>query len=299
MIRYLMWSTVALISLFGVVLGSLAILLLSLPDVQKIKGCLKTTMFEVSLCPTGDNYVRINQISPHFISALIISEDAAFYQHNGFDFSEIKESLNKNIQSGGFARGGSTITQQLVKNVFLNNEKSLVRKLKEAFLTYEVEKTLKKGEILERYMNVVEFGKGIYGIKSASRHYFQKHPSELNVLESTFLVSLLPNPVKYSQSFRQKKLTAYMRQRVLTLSRKLVSVGRITQEEYQFARQNVDSFPWMGLATLKADTEEALKSLESTDFTKDSEPLEVDEDPIPVEAIEPELEQEPAPEPES
>lgn len=268
MTRYLFWLSIATLSLIGLVLGTIALVLLSLPNVEKIQGCMTTEMFQVRLCPSEGNYVRLKEISPHLIASIIISEDAAFYQHKGFDFSEIKESVNRNLKEGAYARGASTITQQLVKNVFLSQEKSLLRKLKEAFLTYEIEKLLKKNQILEYYLNVVQFGDKVFGIKQAARHYFGKAPSELNVLESAFLTALLPSPVKYSQSFKQKKLTAFMRGRISTISRKLLATGRISHEEYSFAKANIDAFPWTGLGSAIANSDEMINNLQNTDFSK-------------------------------
>jgi monofunctional biosynthetic peptidoglycan transglycosylase len=231
---------------------------------------MTTEMFKVKLCPTSDSYTPLRQISPFMISSVLLSEDASFYQHNGFDFAEIKNSFQRNLSEGEFARGGSTITQQLVKNVFLSPDKTLTRKLKEAILTYDVERHFKKNEILERYLNVVEFGPNLYGIRAAARYYFGKTPSELNVLESAFLTSLLPNPKKYSVSHRKNKLTPYMRNRVLVISGKLRATGRISDSEYQSARASVDLFPWKGLGGGMESTDSVLDSIEKTDFMKEA-----------------------------
>lgn len=271
MARFLIWLSVACLSLGGIVLGIMSIALLSLPDIERLKSCLTTEMFKVRLCPSEANYSSLRQVSPYLIAAVIISEDAAFYQHHGFDFNEIKNSLDRNLTEGNYARGGSTISQQLVKNVFLTPEKSLIRKVKEAFLTYELERIFKKNEILERYLNVVEFGKNIYGVKAAAQYYFSKSPSELNVLESAFLVTLLPNPQKYSASYRQGQLSSFMKKRVLTITGKLRATGRISPEEYDFAKNNVDLFPWKGLGSAVAADADALESIEKTDFTSEDQ----------------------------
>lgn len=250
-------------------LGMSALVLLTLPDVKAMKGCLTTEMFKVRLCPGDQNYSPLKQISPHMISSVILSEDAAFYQHKGFDFDEIQKSFERNLTEGEFVRGGSTISQQLVKNVFLGPEKSLTRKLREAILTYDLERNFKKNEILERYLNVVEFGKNLYGVKAAARFYFGKSPSELNVLESAFLTSLLPNPKKYSVSHRKGALTPYMRRRVLTIAAKLKATGRISESEFGAARAQVDLFPWKGLGGSDGSTDSVLDSIEKTDFSKE------------------------------
>jgi monofunctional biosynthetic peptidoglycan transglycosylase len=172
-------------------------------------------------------------VSPVAVSAIVLSEDWAFYQHNGFDFQQMWDSFTTNLEKGKFARGGSTITQQMVKNVYLTGEKTIWRKIQEAVLAIRVERHLSKRRILEIYLNVVEFGQGLYGIGPASRFYFQKSPSELTAREGAFLAMLLPSPKKYSVSFRKKELTPYARSIVRDLLGKLQVTGRLTSEEYE------------------------------------------------------------------
>lgn len=279
MARLVLWLIIASLSVTGIAMGTAAIVLLSLPDVKALKGCMTTEMFKVRLCPTEGNYTPLRQISPYMISSVIISEDAGFYQHNGFDFGEIRNSFERNLSKGEFARGGSTISQQLVKNVFLSKDKTLTRKIREAILTYDLERNFKKNEILERYLNVVEFGPKLYGIKPAARHYFGKSPSELNVLESAFLTSLLPNPKTYSASHRKGSLTPFMRKRVLTIAGKLRATGRLSDSEYQIARSSVDLFPWKNLSAAGESTDSVLDSIQKTDFAKEVETPEPEPEP--------------------
>jgi len=154
------------------------------------------------------------------------------------------ESFKKNLQEGGFARGGSTITQQLIKNVFYDSEKSISRKIQEIYLSGKLEEVLTKKIILERYLNVIEFGKNIYGIKAATNYYFNKHPSDINLLESIYLVHLLPNPKTYSQGFYKGQLTEFSQDRLRTLIERLLRFGRITNEQADFAKSRLNEFPW-------------------------------------------------------
>ena len=126
----------------------------------------------------------------------------------------------------------------MAKNVYLTPETSLIRKVKEAMITVQIEKLLTKDEILEKYLNVVEFGDKIYGVKKASQLYFQKAPSQLT--EGAFLAFLLPNPKKYSQSFRQKKLTKFAGRQVRIIVDRLAHFKRIGEEEHQSALAQVD-----------------------------------------------------------
>lgn len=234
-----------------IVIGGMALFagwfFLSIPDPGKIKGCMVTQMYKVDLCPKNPNYAPLSSISKYAKDVIIISEDSSFYQHHGFDWFELKNSFRENWQDKQFSRGGSTITQQLVKNVFLTQEKSILRKLREAYITYHIEQQLDKKQILEKYLNVIEFGKGIYGIKRAARHYFGKSPSELNLLESAYLAYLLPNPKIYSQIYYKGALTQFSRHRILDLSYKMYRFGRIGQDQYLAAKDYVDHFPWKNL----------------------------------------------------
>lgn len=174
-------------------------------------------------------------------NAVIASEDTTFYQHKGIDFYELQKSFEKNIKEGKFARGGSTITQQLAKNLYLSSEKSILRKLREAVITVQLEETLTKEEILEKYLNVVEFGENVYGVKEASKLYFGKSPSDLTAVDSAFLAFLLPNPKKYSVSFRKKQLTPFARIQIKKILGKLHGFKKLSADEYAAAISQVDS----------------------------------------------------------
>ncbi len=235
MAKFLWSSAIALGCLAGLVLIAGLLVLASVPRPTNIKECLTTEMYKVRLCPKDANYVKLSQISKVARNAVIVSEDGSFYQHNGFDWHELQKSIEKDLDTGEFARGGSTITQQLAKNVYLSPEKSIFRKIKEAMITVELEKTLTKDEILEKYLNVVEFGKDLYGIKRASQLYFKKSPAELTAAEGAFLAFLLPNPKKYSQSFHQKKLTKFAGRQVRVIVDRLFSFKMIDEAEHASA----------------------------------------------------------------
>ena len=234
----------------------LAYVFFTTPNVADINSCFVTEMHQVHLCPKGNQYVPLSAVSRHLKNAVIISEDAGFYGHSGFDIDEIKNSFDKNLKVGEFARGGSTISQQLAKNTFLSGEKTIARKLREAIVTIQIEDKLSKNQILEKYLNVVEFGPNIYGVKAAAKHYFSKMPADLTPLEAAFLAMLLPNPKKYSISFTKKKLTSFARKGVLRTLAKLHSVHRISGSEYAWSRANIDLFPWNGLVYVETPFEE-------------------------------------------
>lgn len=238
---------VLFISFMILIAIGLTALLLSTPDVTQLEKCITTTMYEVRLCPDSPQYVKLKSISPYMIHALIAAEDAAFYSHKGFDWHEIQESFTTNLSKGRLSRGGSTLTQQLAKNVFLNKDKSLVRKLKEAYIANAIENRFKKDFILEKYLNVVEFGPNIYGVKAASLHYFQKSPAELHPLESAYLAFLLPNPKVYSQSHRKGELTPFARKMIAVILKRMNQFGKLSASAYQTAMNNISGFPWGGI----------------------------------------------------
>lgn len=188
--------------------------------------------FEVEIVKTQPaGWASLDQISKNAQMAILISEDWAFYSHPGYDGKQIREAIEESIESGKLKRGASTITQQVVKNVYLSQEKSLIRKARELWLATKIEKVLGKKRILEIYLNIAEWGEGIFGISKASQHYFQKPPSELSAKEGAFLAMLLPSPKKYSISFRKKELTRYSRKTIRSILNKLESAKVLTSEQ--------------------------------------------------------------------
>lgn len=180
---------------------------------------------------TPEGWVRLAEISKAAVGAVIVSEDWAFYQHKGYDANQIKEAVTGDIGSGKALRGASTITQQVVKNVFLTRERSLWRKIKELLLATRLENAVSKNRILEIYLNIAEWGDGIYGMRAAARHYFHKAPSELTAKEGAFLSMLLPSPKRYAQSFKSRQLTDYARRTVGSILEKMMQARYITEEQ--------------------------------------------------------------------
>jgi monofunctional biosynthetic peptidoglycan transglycosylase len=213
-----------------------------IPSNKDIKGCITTKLYKVHLCPGSDTYTKLGNISNYLQKSVVLTEDSSFWTHQGFDLQEMQNSLKSNLEKGRFARGGSTITQQLAKNLFLSKEKTLTRKFFEAIITVRLEKVLNKKEILERYLNVVQFGKDLYGIKQAARFYFKKNPGELDVVESAFLTFLLPNPEIYSKSYFKKQLTPFARKRLNTIVDRLYQYQRISEPEYLSAKAELEYF---------------------------------------------------------
>ncbi len=185
--------------------------------------------------PTNEDFVPIEDISPFVMKSIISTEDSNFYHHHGFITSEFLTAFVNDLKAGGFRFGASSITMQMVKNVLLYREKTLARKFQELFLTWHVENTLTKDRIMEIYLNVIEYGPGLYGIGPAAKQYFGKPAKELNAVEAAFFSTILPNPKdRYAQYCRNEltKWTSAKIQRILSIELKR---DRLTQAEYDTA----------------------------------------------------------------
>jgi monofunctional glycosyltransferase len=143
-------------------------------------------------------YVPLEKISPWFVRAVIAVEDGAFYRHSGVDWNALENAYDRNQQSGRVRFGGSTITMQLAKNLFLSNDRSYLRKVKEAILTFRLEKQLSKKKILELYLNIIELGDGIFGAEAAARHYFNKSAAAMSREEAINLAAIISSPLKHT-----------------------------------------------------------------------------------------------------
>lgn len=210
-------------------------------EIKKLKsGYIKVTVNYENELPNYEwtkkrprEWVSLKEISPYVIRAVILSEDGSFYLHHGLDIEQIKTALNDTIMEGRAIRGASTITQQLVKNLYLNRSKSIWRKLKEAILAVQLERTVSKRRILEIYLNIIEYGENLYGIGPASHHYFKRPAGHLTAREGAFIAMLLPNPKRYSASFRQGKLTSYARSVMKRILQRMVWVSYLSSESAQ------------------------------------------------------------------
>jgi monofunctional biosynthetic peptidoglycan transglycosylase len=183
------------------------------------------------LGPRNRYWTPVNAVPASLKKAVIAAEDANFYAHEGVDYEAIREAIKTDLQKGKFVRGGSTITQQVAKNVFLSREKTISRKIKEIVLARRMDDALSKSRILELYLNVAELGPMIYGVGHASTYYFGKHPSALTVRESAFLASMLPGPKVYNP-YRKLGRVVRRSDRIL---RRMFAARMITEDEFRAA----------------------------------------------------------------
>lgn len=177
------------------------------------------------------HWVNLGSISRLAVGAVLVSEDWAFFQHQGYDPNQIRKVMEDAWTRGKLKRGASTITQQVVKNVFLDRDRTLWRKLKELWLSLQMEKAVGKKRILETYLNIAEWGEGIFGIQQAAWHYFKKPASALSAKEGAFLAMLLPSPKRYAQSYYAKRLTPYAAKTIRRILRKMEQAHYLSAEE--------------------------------------------------------------------
>ena len=176
--------------------------------------------------------VPIERIPKTMLSALVCAEDAAFYSHPGLDFVGIARALWVDVTTGRYAQGASTITQQLVKNIFLTRAKNLSRKFEELFIVWQMERTVPKDRILELYMNMIEFGPKTYGVQRAAQLYFGKDAKALSPLETAFLAANKPCPRCGFARFDKKKWDSWWQERMVGIMNKMRDEGIITHEQY-------------------------------------------------------------------
>ncbi len=187
----------------------------------------------VKVGPKEATWVSIKKASRYAVSAIVVSEDSRFYDHDGLDFVEIEKSFKLNSKKGHYARGASTITQQVVRLAFLEREKSILRKTREALGAVLLELIMSKEEILEWYINLADFGNGKAGLKEASRVYFSTRPELLTISQGVQLALVLPNPHNWSKSLHRRNLTTFGHKRFAKILRFLLQNGYITKKQWE------------------------------------------------------------------
>lgn len=190
----------------------------------------------------NSNYTPLNEISPYLRKCVLTTEDPSFFSHHGFIAEAFKQSIIKNIKTKKFSRGGSTISMQLIKNVFLTREKTVSRKLEEILLVYILENNhiVSKERMLEVYFNIIEWGPNVYGIGEASRFYFQKSPSELTLNECLYLATIIPSPRKFMYQFNDEGfLKGFATNKQTYLTNLMMRRGILSADDTLYKRQKV------------------------------------------------------------
>mgnify|MGYP002738366328 FL=1 len=202
-----LFYTIAIISIFSIIWGRFFNPIIT---ITQIEGLVKYQKLD-------RDYISFDEMGRNVKKAVIASEEQNFYRHNGFDFQAIQKAFADN-QKGKKLKGGSTISQQTAKNIFLWNGRSYVRKGLEAIFTFIIEKVWSKDIILERYLNSIEMGQGVFGVEAASHYYFGKSSADLTKSEAAWIAVCLPNPKKYDpknpSSYLSRKHSWVMRQMI-------------------------------------------------------------------------------------
>jgi monofunctional glycosyltransferase len=256
------WYRKILLLLALAVLGAAAWIgfsIATLPSVARLSSPRATMVITVKdwnrrdhpfvVGPRNPDWTPYGAIPPALKKAVVASEEANFYAYEGLDYEAMKKAIQADLQKGKFVRGGSTITQQLAKNLFLTREKTISRKIKELILARRLDDALSKARILELYLNVVELGPMVYGVGHAARYYFGKPPSALSVRECAFLAAMLPGPKVYNP-YRKMDRVVKRSNRIL---RRMAAARMITQVEYETALAEVPN-----LAGLEKKVEKTL-----------------------------------------
>lgn len=233
--KLLLYGLGILVLYFGYIIVTLALLppVSSLAD-RKLNLTIQVRDWQGDehdfiLGPKNRRWTPSGRIPPEMKWAVILAEDSNFYKHDGIDVKAIKQAIKYDLEKKSMARGASTITQQVAKNVFLSREKTITRKLKEVYLAWRMEQELTKGRILELYLNVVELGPMVYGIGHGAQYYFGKPASAMTPRECAFLASMLPGPRIAYNPYRN--LGKVLKRSDMIL-RKLRGAGVISAEEF-------------------------------------------------------------------
>jgi len=218
----------------------------TLPNVSKMSFSDLQTMASKVVQSRKENkflkyrWVSLRDVSRSLIYSVVLSEDATFFEHDGFNLEAVLNALAENLRKKETAYGASTLSQQVAKNLFLDNEKTLSRKIKEFFITRDLEKRFSKNEILEIYLNIAEFGPDLFGVEAASRHFFARKPKDVNAAEGVFIALMLPSPRRnYFSIYQNQNLTRQKRKHVERVLRDMLYEEYITEAQYRsFVRYN-------------------------------------------------------------
>lgn len=241
-----------LVAIPAILFGCAAYVYLTIPDVRPLRTTNppSTAFMELRAREARMNgekprrvqrWVPYSRISPQLLRAVLVTEDGKFWRHSGLDYEQIKESMEVNLERGDFARGASTITQQLAKNLYLSPSKNPIRKARELIIARRLENELTKQRILELYLNVIEWGDGIYGAEAAARTYFRKPAAQLDAGESALLAAAIANP----RVMNPGQPTARLRRRQQMVMRRMGAVEppAATAGETEETAPDIDPVP--------------------------------------------------------
>ena len=251
-VRRVLFLVAALVLAAGIVAGLFAIASVSLPRVDSLARAAprETSMMRARRAEArqkgrsfrvDQRWVPYSSISPRLRRAVLIAEDDAFFAHGGLDWNEMRKAARTNVERRRVVRGGSTVTQQLAKNLYLGEERNLLRKFKEMILAVRIERALTKQRIFELYLNLIEWGDGIYGVEAAAQRHFGVSAADLDARQSALLAAVIINPRRFSPVEPVPRIQRRMRMILSRMRRR----GFLSEEEYRVALGEAPpSFPW-------------------------------------------------------
>lgn len=229
LLKKILFSIITMMLLFVLSIGCLLVF----KGYNEYKYALESIGIETKVeeIRSRSDYIEISKVSSNFTNGIVAIEDHRFYSHNGLDYISIGRAVIENIKAGEIVQGGSTITQQLAKNMYFNTEQVFTRKIAEAFMAMTLEKRYTKDEILELYINVINYGDNYFGIGQAAKGYYDKLPADINLKEGSTLAGLPQAPNFYSLD----EHINIARERQKMVLNAMVKYGYITEEEAKAA----------------------------------------------------------------
>lgn len=248
LVYFLGWVFLSIILMIS---GGLWLFFSSLPDVDQMSFSQLRQQAEVRVddklrkSKNKHHWVELKDVNRDLLYAVVMAEDARFYQHQGIDYNALLDAMVANIKKGETRFGGSTLSQQTVKNLFLTQQQSYFRKLQEAVITRDLERHFSKNEIIELYLNMAEFGPDLYGVKDASLYYFNKKPSDLNAAEGAWLALMLPSPRRYHYTlYQNRNVTPALKRKYQNILQGMRQSNYISAIQYRRYLRMIDKTGW-------------------------------------------------------
>ncbi|WP_417597457.1 transglycosylase domain-containing protein [Oceanospirillum sp.] len=248
LVYFLGWMFLSFLLLIGT---GLWLFFSSLPDVEQMTYSELRQQAEVRLesklkkSSNSHHWVELKNINRDLLYAVVMAEDARFFQHQGIDYSALLDAMVANIKKGETRFGGSTLSQQTVKNLFLTPQQSYFRKLQEAFITRNLEQNFSKNEIMELYLNMAEFGPDLYGVGDAARYYFDKKPTGINAAEGAWLALMLPSPRRYHYTlYQNRNVTSSLKRKYQRILQGMHQSSYISSVQYRRYLSMINQVNW-------------------------------------------------------
>ncbi len=248
LVYFLGWMFLSFLLLIGL---GLWLFFRSLPDVEQMtyselrQQAKARVERQLANSSNTHHWITLKAVNRDLLYAIVMAEDARFFQHQGIDYNALLDAMVANIKKGETRFGGSTLSQQTVKNLFLTPQQSYFRKLQEAAITRNLEHYFSKNEIIELYLNMAEFGPDLYGVRDAARYYFDKEPTEINAAEGAWLALMLPSPRRYHYTlYQNRNVTSSLKRKYQRILQGMRQSNYISSAQYQRYMRMINKPNW-------------------------------------------------------